>query len=370
MNRKIGILTFHNACNYGAVLQAYALRKYLREKLHADAEIINYRNNLIEDEYAVFDIRAGNNVFKEIITSILCAGYRINRNLAFQAFGRKYLGISNEVLNKHTLSVLAQDYDSFITGSDQVWNLGITGNDHTFFLDFVQDKSKCFSYAASIGKSTFSDAELAAIAELLVHFNGISFREKELVSVFQPVLQDKRVLSCLDPVYLLTGNEWRAIKENKEQRRPYVLFFTTGNHPGIVPAIEFAKKLAKDKGMDILFLSDQDKWFKHRKMRHCGAATPTDFIRLIDDAAYVVTNSFHATSFSIILHTKFYVETGLSRNGRMKNILELTGLENRQLHHGVPVCESDFEIDWKKIDNKINVLKKQSEEYLSEIANS
>lgn len=364
---KIGILTFQRACNYGAVLQAYALRTFLKRKMGADIEIVDYRNLQIEREYAVTKFSLEGNILKEAAASMLCAPYRIRRNNAFKRFRQDCLNIKGQGINKQALRALNETYDIFIVGSDQVWNMEITGNDESYFLDFVNDEKKRCSYAASIGKSKFSENQRAELLLRLKGFSAVSFRESEAASEFQPMLPDKRLYSHLDPVYLLEADIWRQLSAAKPCLEPYILFFTTGNGPEIIPDVEFARKIAAERGMKALFLSDQDRWFKHRSLKHCGAVMPQEFLSLIDHAACVVTNSFHATSFSIMLHTPFYVETDLPRSGRLLNILRLFGMEDRQLKRGEPVCRIESAINWARADEEIRERREQSENYLSAI---
>lgn len=365
--RMIGILTFHNACNYGAVLQAYALKTALGKRNGVQADVVDYRNPCIETEYSVWgNINRENNPVKEVIKAALCLPYRFRRNRKFARFCNEILKTGKQPLSREQLDEKADEYSSFVVGSDQVWNLDITGDDHTFFLDFVKDKSKCTSYAASIGKSAFSADEKTELTRLLRPFRRISFREPELLSVFAPELPDVPMCSNLDPVFLLKSDEWRSLAAH-QKRKPYVLLFMTGSNPAMIPAVEFARKLAEEKGLETVFLSDQDCWYKFRDWKHCGAAAPQEFLALIDNAEYVVTNSFHATSFSILLHTRFYTETNLPRNGRVLNILAAAGLDARRLESGVPVCADVGEIDWDAVEARLAEKRVQAYEYLDEI---
>lgn len=367
---KLGIMTFHNACNFGAVLQAYALKTYLNNIPDVSAEIINYRNSAVEEDYALFGIDGNNNLLKEVITNILCFSYRKKRNYEFKKFRKDFLEVGYSKVEIAELKGLNQKYDAIVVGSDQVWNLTITNGDASFFLDFMDDKRKCVSYAASIGKSNFDSVEFNELRKFINNFSMVSFREQELVDIFRSNIDAETVTASIDPVYLLNHTEWNAIARTRKATRPYVLFFTTGYNAAIQPAIEFAKKLAVSRTLDIKFLSDQDKWFKNRDIEHIGAINPTEFISLIGNAEYVVTNSFHATSFAIILHTKFYVETGLKRNGRILNILSVTGLTDRQLNNGIMTGSSEENIDWVSVDKKLDSVRSQSKAYLADMISS
>lgn len=128
--KKIGILTFHNAYNFGAVLQAYALREYLQQNSNCIVEIINYKNEQIEKEKSRWKGLLNNNVVKELARNLLTTPYYLKLDKVFSEFVNKYLTADNEI-KKKDLSFLK--YDLYLVGSDQVWNLPLTGNDKTFF---------------------------------------------------------------------------------------------------------------------------------------------------------------------------------------------------------------------------------------------
>lgn len=362
--KKIGILTFHNAYNYGAVLQAYALKEYLQHNSNCIVEIINYKNEQIEEEKSRWNKLFSNNVVKEFARNLLTAPYYWKLDKEFSTFIHRYLTTEKEIKRKELPSL---DYDLYVVGSDQVWNLTLTGNDRSFFCDFASSGSVCCSYAASIGSSVFTDDELAEFKKLLEKFTLVSFREKELVPIFERIVQKKGVCSVLDPVFLLEPNKWNSIT-NLVDRKPYVLFFCVGYNAELNPTLEYAKKIANEKGMELLYLSNQDIWYKHQELHHCGVASPCDFLGYIKNASCVVTNSFHATAFSIIFHRDFFSEIGLKRNGRIKNILELTGLENRAINRGVYAGDRISGItDWSDVDARLKLERKNSYKFLSSV---
>ena len=128
----------------------------------------------------------------------------------------------------------------------------------------------------------------------------------------------------------------------------------------MLPAIEFAVRLAKERGVEALFLSDQDIWYKFRMLKHYGPASPETFLALIDHADCVVTNSFHATSFAIQFHKEVFVETGMKRNGRLVNLLRLTGMEDRAMIRGKVSSQGLFAIDWEYADAALAAKREKS----------
>ena len=362
--KRIGILTFHNAYNFGAVLQAYALKEYLQQNSNYIVEIINYKNEYIEKDKSRWKNLFNNNIIKEIARNLLTLKYYLKLDKEFSIYIHKYLTTKKEI-KREELSLL--NYDLYIVGSDQVWNLSLTGNDKTFFCDFASSDSICCSYAASIGSSTFTDEEMVKFKNLLGKFTLISFREKELVPIFSEILPKKVICSVLDPVFLLDQNKW-GLMAKSIVRAPYVLFFCVGYNAEMEPTLDFAKKIAKDQNMELLYLSNQDIWYKHRELHHCGVVSPCEFLGFIKNASYVVTNSFHATAFSIVFHRNFFSEVGFKRNGRIKNLLELTDLEDHAINRGVYVGNKVIQkTDWANVETRLNIERKKSYVFLRSI---
>lgn len=150
--KKVGILTFQRASNYGAALQMYALQRKIRD-LGYDAEVIDFICPQVFDGYKPFLI---NHLFhpRALIGDFLNASIKVGRNHRFDTFTRKTMRFSRP-LTKDKLSSVSDSYDVYVVGSDQVWNPLITGSESAYFLDFVKDKSKRRSYAASFGVSVW-----------------------------------------------------------------------------------------------------------------------------------------------------------------------------------------------------------------------
>ena len=168
---KIGILTFHRALNYGALLQAYALQTALG-KLGAEASVLDYRNPIIEKmyEYQSFFRQSG---LKSKVKYILLGRAEKKRRAKFETYRKSYLNLS-EQFSAEDVTKSVDLYDKFITGSDQVWNYDAHGFDKNFFLDFVDNRSKKYSYSASFGISRLDDRFKAAYKNLLDEFSALA----------------------------------------------------------------------------------------------------------------------------------------------------------------------------------------------------
>lgn len=350
---KIAILTLHRSINYGAVLQAYALQTALNSLKDVDAYLLDY------NPYRLYH---GRNFIKSFIRT----NSRINR--CFVSFRKQYLRSLQYNLKKRDLKSISKEYDILIAGSDQVWNMNILRKDSSYLLDFAMQGVKKFSYAASIGPEDLVETEFQNLLSKLEDFSTISLREPHWIPRIQSVLSKKNVRCDIDPVFLLNADQWRAIAR-KPVRKPYVLFFTLNIKKQDVKTGHFAKRLAESQKIDAVYLSNNNRWYRFLNMKHLGILNPLEFIGTIDNAEYVITNSFHGTAFSIILHKPFFVDIPSGSwypLGRIRNLLELTGLTDRVIENG-KLKREPLPIDWDDVDARLSGVIRSSKDYLKEI---
>lgn len=360
---KIGILTFHKAKNYGAILQAYALHTALK-KNNIDSEIIDYDCDYFRESYKILSLK--NRSIKNIIKQLLLFNYKRQKYKKMENFIKKNMKLSaNKNILKSTMKKVSNNYEKIIVGSDQVWNLNCTNGDLTYFLDFEKSKEKKYSYAASFGKSSVTKNEKKIYKKYLSDFNKISVREKDGKKILDEILNEKvKVVS--DPTLLLNRNEWDNICSERLIEKNYILVYTLYSSPEIR---EFAQKKAKEENLDIVVIqSDLKREIKKSKViRNAGIE---EFISLIKHANYVITNSFHGTIFSLLYNKEFYISLikgDNAPNSRIENLLKEYKVEQRIIDY------NEYEKDKKKIEyenvnKKIQENKKESLDYLLEIA--
>lgn len=351
--KKVGILTYHSSDNYGSVLQAYALRKYLSG--FCDAEVINYRKPEVKALYRIF--KPMNSKFN-IITNfynVLYYRWLQKKKKAYETFRQKFLNLSEkEIDSKKELDVFVDKYDALICGSDQVWNFDILDFDNSYLLDFRDFNGKKIAYAASMGPKKKSRERVEEFKALFEDFDGISVREETAAEVVSEVL-GTTIKNVVDPVLLLSKEDWiDLIKEGeiKERNDDYVFCYFPG---GVSKSLEeFSCNLAKEMNCKrILVVPEWRNLFRTgEKMYDC---TPIEFVSMIKNAKAVCTDSFHGTAFSVIMDTPLYVQMG-GENGdaRILNILKMANREsciiNRSENDGeTPSRESlEKEIDYSK----------------------
>ena len=175
---------------------------------------------------------------------------------------------------------------------------------------------------------------------------------------------DREINCCIDPVFLTSAQKWRDFSSPMEGLQNYLLVFAMGNGKTTDPMVEYAKNYAKAHAYQIVFLSDQEKWYKHRDIKHLLRVTPEQFVWLIANAEMIVTNSFHATAFSIILNRPFLVETAVKRNVRIYDLLDRFDLRQCALDKGKPLAPENFSINWKDVNDRIKMEQKTAFTYL------
>ena len=347
--KKIAILTFSRAFNYGAVLQAYALKQVLA-KLHAKPFCLNYYAPFYPDTTFTQKLSL---LCKKIIKASLGKPFVPQY---FTEFIITYLKDTPPLFQKD-LRYLNDRFDLFITGSDQVWNFTITKNDPAFLLDFVTDSQKKISYAASFGFSYVEEKNKLVFAQLLRQFAHISVREQTGAKIVKE-LTGKEVPVVLDPTLLLTKDSWEIFSK-PIKRENYVLMYLLHNNQKL---ITFAKSLAAQKGLTLRCLT-----FRPIRGLDCFLCTPEEFVGYFQNASYVVTNSFHGLAFSINLNKTFFVDLlppSWPANSRLEQLLKTTGLENRLLDN---LTDIEAPIDWVSVENRLQAAREKSIKFLQSV---
>lgn len=342
---KIGILTFWwSQDNYGQLLQCYALQKYLRDAGH-DAFLIRYdsRNDFLRTPFIL-------RCFKALNPVLLCKflQYKINskklleesklNDRHFDDFREKYIVQSEIVYTSYNqLKENPPEADVYIVGSDQVWNFSLfkTVNNcknliHAYFLDFGSTQTKRISYAASWSCSDLRSDIIEKISPLLKNFDYVSVREKSGINLCRKCGYDTAEFRC-DPTLLLTTENYRSLyKENygtSKRKNPYLFLYMLNNTCDfdIQKVYEFAER----KNLEIVYVTGNGKIDRYEKT----FATIPQWLSLIDNAEYVVTNSFHCCVFSLLFEKKFGVvplsKTLAGMNSRIETLSEMFGIKPR-----------------------------------------
>lgn len=320
--KKIGIVTFHNADNYGAVLQNYALQKEI-EKMQNEVETIDYHCEEIEKGYRLwtpFEETEINKVLHIIFWRILNFPGMILHRCRFKQFRKNNLKLS-AWCDASNIKDYSNHYDVCITGSDQVWNMRLMqANMDAYSLAFV--KGKKASYAASSGTDSITDQNLLSNIKKLDY---VTVREKSL----QDFLRINNVDSELvcDPVFFLSREEWSTlIKKKKADDKGHIFAYFLGSNRDKI--CDIACYISKEENLKIKSVV---KISRHT-LRLGGSSFgdgPIEFIEDIANARYVVASSFHAVVFSIIFEKEFITILDTVASSRVKDLLEYLNLSDR-----------------------------------------
>ena len=354
MSKPIGILTYHRAANYGAVLQAYALQTAF-SKLGMDTEILDYYCPAVEEDHRPFGrVKNGKNLLQTLTHSPV----KIRKDKVFGAFRQRKFKMSAP-MKKGIDPDTAERYALFVAGSDQVWNDRLSGMDPAYMMDFAREEQR-YSYACSFGFDKFPAGKEETYLNRLKGIRSISLREQSGVEMLERAGLSARV--DLDPTLLLTDGEWRPFSVKPEVNEPYILVYTVN---GAVHLLEFARELSARTGYRILYLNNQYK--TNRDLTRIRYAAPEEFVGWFSNAEYVLTNSFHGTVFSILFHRKFKIEleTAKSFNVRSRDLLAGCGLDDCVLKNGPE--DFTFRQDFEEPDRVLSQMRERSFSYLQSI---
>ena len=327
---KIRTITCHDCYNFGASLQAYALQHYLESKGH-DVKIINYKPDYLSGHFkfgAVDNPIYCRPVVKQLylLAKLPERLLSLPRKNAYDRFTSKYLHLTHRYNSYEELKDSAPNADVYIAGSDQIWNTLLpNGRDAAFYLDFGKPDVRRISYAASFATKEVVPDYKAFVSDEIAKLDFVSIRERISLSLLKSLGRIDGVAVC-DPVFLLSKKEWGRLIENYviNCNEKYLLVYLTDKSDEIK---HIALDIQKSTGWEIYNVGAFSMKWAHRNFINVG---PLDFVKLISGAQYVISNSFHATAFSLIFERNFCVvnrKEGI--NERMKSILEDVGLEHR-----------------------------------------
>lgn len=357
--KKLGIITFNRALNYGAVLQAYAMKRVC-EKLGYETTIIDYNaGNDIGPRpfYAFAHAINKKRAFPKFMKALLSYPFDRRRWRAFRCFRDDYLNESQQCVNKDQIRELG--FDVYVTGSDQIWNYNITGGrfDPVYFGD-ISEEAITVVYGASahdipfpLGKELDFEKNLRSTGAI------IGIREHKLAE-YAEILTGKNYPVVLDPTLLAGRTILEDIESSRKQRNPYILLYQIDSNPVSDITIRSLEKRFKCK---VLSMTVPKILSMHGKRGYQG---PEEFLALLDHAEFLVTNSFHGVALSLLWHKQFYVYDNNGVMTRIDDLLQSLELKDRKV---TLVSDIDLEntIDYKIVDEKLEILRTRSLKFLS-----
>lgn len=362
---KIGILTYHRAHNFGAVLQAYALQEQLK-KTGNEVKVIDYRPEYLRPnmpklkKWMFTHGRAWETIKKY---------FRVTRKeqksyYKYYNFINRYFDLSEACDDVADLSSIVKGFDLLVLGSDQIWNSEFNGNDVSWFGDIEGYNGEIVTYAVSAGES-ISDYTSNVLRRMINRYKAISVREpflaETLMKELKPLTDIKIVL---DPSIMIDPSAWEKFCKKPNSLGKYVLVYQARKSVSI---FHIAIKIAKELDAEVISVDFWENSFR-KDVRHI-IASPSEFVSLIYNAECVVTTSFHGTAFSVILNRPFYyIALNDGADGRAKSLLDQTGLSDRLINEN---SMFSYEAkDFERANNIINNMRIESQSYLNSLIQS
>lgn len=380
---KVGIITFHKVNNYGAVLQAYALQRTI-EDLGFECDIIDYSRKNLRDVISWQKNKIKSYVKgkpdrqgysnREFIEMVLTTLFFNNKTVAvkFNDFRKRYQ-LSRPV-NSDTIKEINQEYDLFISGSDQVWNCGRVILDKNYLLDFVEDNEKKGSYAASFGIQEIPPKYIKDYQSLLSGFKYLSVREAAGARLTTELIQEAAKV-VLDPTLLLTKENWTKLAGTIHRKEKVIIVYMLEYSESL---LQFAGELSRKVKCPLRLLNKP--LHSRTGYNYRTDVGPIEWLQEIQNAEYIVTNSFHGVAFSINFNRNFYVEIAGERirgamSSRIEHILNLFGLNERLIHkENSSKSESGYtfqyarnNIDYNHVNKILRSMRADSMEYLQDM---
>lgn len=359
-NKKIGIITFHAADNYGAVLQAYALQTYLAEQEN-EVQIIDFVPYGVEKANKPLFVQEKNTIKRIIKKALILPNYfkLKKRNKSFTSFRKDFFKLSKKFRSALEIKNTVLDYDICITGSDQVFNPLIHNSD-IYYLSFCNGVTKV-AYAPSFGIKDFTKVK-EKTKKLIKEFKYLSCREADGAE-FLSTVTGNVVPTVSDPVFLLSPEKWSKIT-TKPCKGGYIFVYDLNGGKELV---EIANKIKAETELPIICITANKyaniKYKVDELQVSCG---PLEFVSYIQHAEYVVTDSFHGTAFATLFRRKFISFVALKHAAsRIQSLLERLGIEDRIFYNA-----KEFNIKkviFKEYDKELEKLVTNSKQYLSGI---
>lgn len=356
---KVDVITLQAVQNYGSVLQALATQEILKQ-YGCEVEIINYVRENIRYEN-LLQARSNGNILKKILLYPTIKRWKT----VFQKYCQEHLNLTKQVyttekdFEEHPLQA-----DVFCTGSDQVWNskwnCGILP---CMYLGFVPADKFKFAFSASFGQDYLEKKEVEATKKLIEQYQYISVREEEAVRILREQYGIKNAVQVLDPTLMMDASFWRKHASKKKIEGDYILIYNLNRSSQFD---HYAKKLSKKTGLPIVRLCTRYDQF-YRVGKSILVPEIPEFISLIDNAKYVLTDSFHATAFSMNMHTEPICIYPKEFGGRLDSFLRLVNSQQRKVNSYNDLDVIERRVDFFMVDNILENERKKTHDFISTV---
>lgn len=356
---RVDVITLHAVQNYGSVLQALATQKLL-EKHGCEVKIINYIREDVRYKN-ILQARSNGNIIKKIVLYPNVKKWK----KVFKGFCNEYLNLTDRsYTTENDFKDYPLDADMFCTGSDQVWNSKWNqGIISPLYLSFVPEDKFRFSLAASFGQDKLSQDEVKATKKYIEKYNWISVRESSGKKIIEQQYKYPYAEHIIDPTLMLDDDEWRRFANNKKTTEDYILIYNLNRSKEFD---EYAKKLSRKTGLKLLRICNRYDQF-YRPGKSIIIPEIIEFIKLIDNAKYVLTDSFHATAFSMNMNTEPICIYPNEFGGRIESFLKLTNSLQRHIKNYNDFDVLDRKVDFESVNKILDSERKKVNDFLVKV---
>jgi len=353
---SVGIITRHFISNYGSFLQSFATVKQL-EKMGYHAEIIDYIPEIetIKND-AKFCIASKNvHGFKKILYHAVISPLHRSTAKKFQREREAALPCSKKYSERN---IKDAKYDIYLSGSDQIWGpIGLNDYDLNYFLAFTDSPNK-LGYSCSFGHTNFSAKYKSVFIEQLKKYRMIGVREQSAVDYLNTLGIPSTLV--MDPTFFLSKEEYLKFAKKKIDCSGYILIYQLHYDS---PCHSFAKEISEQLHLPIIEISPNKARYKPFNGFHY-TADPFEFLQYMNNAKYIITDSFHATVFSLILQKQFLSVNPGGTSTRITSLLNIAGIPER--YSEFPEVEAIVTpIDYSKVSQRLNEKISESKFFLA-----
>ena len=361
---KIGTITWFRYENFGTALQAIALQAFLRSNGH-DVELIDYKIPTAKNNRPskTKDLYHYEGVLLRKASGITDKKALAEKSKKFKEFISKNCNVTKYIESEKEYIEFCNNYDVLIFGSDQIWNPNWY---HPFyFANYEEIKTPRISYAPSFGVSGVKGEDAENIKNALNRFEKLAVREKTGVEIVKKLINKTPEL-VVDPTFLLSEADWRKQESKNKSKEKYILAYMLTDNKNHWKAI---RKFAKEKKMRLVILPHDGHSLIQSKnvIKNAG---PEDFLSLVDNAEYIITDSYHALIFSLIfkkpcvLFERHNPNLSGAENSRIYSLLEL--IDKKECLHNFDTSEINEEKIITGAGDKLERIVEKSKEYLKD----
>lgn len=362
---RVAILTRTSTENFGTILQAYALQKYM-SSLGFETFVID--DSVPRNEYiSAFKTDKSMQSIKERIYysfDHFLEEIRLLYSLKFKHNTAKFKKSRIRYFTPKNTQELNSQFDIFISGSDQIWATSAEPLLFSFFMqDFVSNGKTQISYAVSIGESVFPESKKALVTQLIGKFDYLSVRELSSKQTLQQYTDNNIAITC-DPVFLLNKEFWNKIANQKKVKDEYIFCYFLSENPWYYKKVQ---ELTDNLNLPVYYIGKKADKFLPKGFKCVRKPSPNEFLNYIKNSKFILTDSFHATLFSMIFNKSFNVFERFkiknnTQNDRLLYILDRFKIKDFYIKEHQPL---NLEIiDYTIVNNEINCFAAESKLYL------